>query len=310
MKILHNKVSNVELKNKLITDNTKRITVSFYKYFFIKNTTKFRNNIYCTFNKLKIFGRIYIANEGINAQISIPENKFDIFKKILYSKYNELYNIRINIALDNKNSFWVLKVKVRPYIVNDGIKNVKFNILNIKKGKYLNAKETNIMCENHNTIFVDVRNYYEYNIGHFFNAINIPSITFRQQMKNLVKYLNKFKNKKIVLYCTGGIRCEKASAWLLFNEFKNIYQIEGGIIGYYRQTKNKGISCKFIGKNFVFDHRLSESITDDILGNCYRCKSLCDIYRNCINKKCNKLFIQCDTCYIRFNGYCSLSCNK
>ena len=110
------------------------------------------------------------------------------------------------------------------------------------------------------------------------------------------------------MYCTGGIRCEKASAYFKHQGFKNVYQLEGGIIEYTRQVKAEGLESKFIGKNFVFDHRLGERITDDIIANCHQCGKPCDTHVNCANEGCHLLFIQCDECHEAMHGCCSNEC--
>ncbi|CUR53619.1 UPF0176 protein YceA [Serratia symbiotica] len=309
MLTLHNKISIKELKKNMLTENTPRITISFYKYFNINNPKEFRDKLYIQLNNLDIFGRIYIAKEGINAQISIPKFNFTYFKNMLFTSYPELNQIRLNIGLeDNGKSFWVLCIKVRHRIISDGINDKDFNPKNV--GKYIKAKQVNQMSECPNTLFVDVRNHYEYEIGHFKNAIEIPSKTFREQLPMILKILKNKKNENIVIYCTGGIRCEKASAYMKYNNFKNVYQIEGGIIEYVHQAKKQGLPLKFIGKNFVFDKRMGERITNDIIAHCYQCGILYDTHTNCKNPNCHLLFIQCEQCKIKFQGCCNKICQK
>ncbi len=286
-----------------------RITVSFYKYCNINEPQQFRDNLYIQFDKLKVFGRIYVAKEGINAQISISRNNFIAFKETLFNSHPDLYKVHLNIALeDNGKSFWVLRMKVRDRIVSDGIYDTSFNPANV--GKYLQAQCVNKMINNPDTLFVDMRNHYEYEVGHFENAIQVPSDTFREQLPMAVDILKHNKEKNIVMYCTGGVRCEKASAYLRHHGFKNVYQVEGGIINYVRQARMQNIKLKFIGKNFVFDARMSERITDDVIAHCHQCGTLCDTHTNCKNAKCHILFIQCSICTTKFKGCCSESCSK
>jgi UPF0176 protein len=120
--------------------------------------------------------------------------------------------------------------------------------------------------------------------------------------------LKEAKDKNIIMYCTGGIRCEKASAYMLHNGFKNVFHLEGGIINYARQIKQDALDSKFIGKNFVFDDRLGERITDDIIAKCHQCGQPADAHTNCRNDGCHLLFIQCDTCTQKYNGCCSVEC--
>jgi UPF0176 protein len=111
------------------------------------------------------------------------------------------------------------------------------------------------------------------------------------------------------MYCTGGIRCEKASAYFKHKGFENVYQLEGGIIEYARQIKAEGLESKFIGKNFVFDHRLGERITDDVVSQCHQCGAPCDVHTNCANEGCHLLFIQCENCAAQMQGCCSVECS-
>jgi len=260
MQVLHNKISNEELKARMLAETTPRTTVSFYKYFNIEDPQTFRDNLYIKLFDLNVFGRIYVAKEGINGQISVPEDNFDFFQETIYQAAPELNGIRLNIAVDDDGkSFWVLRIKVRKKIVADGIDDPTFDLS--KRGRYLQAEEINKMIDDQDVTFVDMRNHYEYEVGRFEGAIEVPSDTFREQLPMTVEMLKDQKDKDIVMYCTGGIRCEKASAYLLHHGFKNVYAIDGGIIEYARVAKEQGLPMKFIGQNFVFDERLCERIT-------------------------------------------------
>ncbi len=307
MAVLHNRVSQAELKNRLYEETFYRITISFYQYFFIENPQDFRDEFYKGLAELNVFGRIYIATEGINAQVSVPEENFEAFKSYLYN-YPTLNGLRLNIAVDNDGkSFWVLKVKLRDKIVADGIKDPEFSMAN--KGQYVNADEFNKLTEDPDTVVVDMRNHYEYEVGHFENAIEVPSDTFREQLPMAAELLDNQKDKNIIMYCTGGIRCEKASAYMLHRGFKNVFHLEGGIIHYANKVKEQQLSNKFHGKNFVFDDRLGERITDEIIAKCHQCGNPADTHTNCKNEGCHLLFIQCETCAKQFNGTCSNECH-
>ncbi len=306
MAVLHNRVSQEELKKKLYEETEKRITISFYQYFPITDPQQFRDKMYKTLYALKVFGRIYVANEGINAQISVPESNFDAFKAYLYS-IEPLNGLRLNIAVDdNGKSFWVLKIKVRHKIVADGIEDPAFSME--KKGRYVNAAQMNEMLKDETTIVIDMRNHYEYEVGHFDKAIEIPSDTFREQLPMAANMIKDSKDKNIIMYCTGGIRCEKASAYMLHQGFKNVFHLEGGIINYAKQIKEEGLESKFIGKNFVFDDRLGERITEDVIAKCHQCGKPADTHTNCKNDGCHLLFIQCSECAQKFDGCCSEAC--
>jgi UPF0176 protein len=315
MPALHNRLSQVELKKLLVAETEPRITISFYRYFFIENPVAFRDEMYKNFEALKVFGRVYVAHEGINAQVSFPQSNADKFKEVI-EKTGGLQALRLNIALQHEaeenmrpaggKSFWVLKIKVRDKIVADGITDASFDMAN--KGKYVNAEEFNTLSNDDNTIIVDMRNHYEYEVGRFENAIEIPSDTFRQQLPMAVDMLKEAKEKNIIMYCTGGIRCEKASAYMLHNGFKNVYHLEGGIINYANNVKEKELANKFHGKNFVFDDRLGERITDEVIAKCHQCGAPADTHTNCLNDGCHLLFIQCETCKQKMNGCCSVAC--
>jgi len=306
MAVLHNRISNEELKQRLMEETEQRTTVSFYHYFPIQNPQEFRDYLYKHLYALKVFGRIYVAKEGINAQVSIPTANFEAFKTFLYS-IEALNGLRLNIAVDDDGkSFWVLKVKVRDKIVADGIDDPNFSME--RKGRYVDAGQMNELLKDADTIVVDMRNHYEYEVGHFEQAIEVPSDTFRDQLPMAVDMLKGKEDKNIIMYCTGGIRCEKASAYMLHNGFNNVFHLEGGIINYAQQTKQQGLDSKFIGKNFVFDDRLGERITADIIARCHQCGKPCDTHTNCKNNGCHLLFIQCDECAATYQGCCSKEC--
>ncbi|OYU55250.1 MAG: hypothetical protein CFE25_09875 [Chitinophagaceae bacterium BSSC1] len=308
MPVLHNRVNNEELKQRLMEETESRTTISFYQYFPITNPLEYRNMLYKALNILQVFGRIYVAKEGINAQISVPSSNFEPFKSFLYS-LEYLNGLRLNIAVDDDGkSFWVLKIKVREKIVADGIEDPSFSMEN--KGKYVNAAEMNALIEQPNTILIDMRNHYEFEVGHFENALEVPSDTFREQLPMTIDMIKGNEDKNIVMYCTGGIRCEKASAYLKHQGFNNVFHLEGGIINYAKQAKEMGLAPKFIGKNFVFDNRLGERITNDIIAHCHQCGAVCDTHTNCANNGCHLLFIQCSSCAEKYQGCCSEPCQE
>ncbi|WP_306351352.1 rhodanese-related sulfurtransferase [Flavobacterium sp. '19STA2R22 D10 B1'] len=284
-----------------------RLTLSFYAYAHLLNPQEFRNELFLAWNPLEVLGRIYVANEGINAQMSLPADRFHEFKKHLDS-ISFLKDIRLNIAVEQDDkSFLKLTIKVRDKIVADGLQDETFDVMN--KGVHLNAKSFNSLLEDPNTIVVDMRNHYESEIGHFRNAITPDVDTFRESLPIIEDQLKEHKeDKNLLMYCTGGIRCEKASAYFKHKGFQNVYQLEGGIIEYTRQVKEEGLESKFIGKNFVFDHRLGERITEDIVSKCHQCGIACDTHTNCANEGCHLLFIQCESCAAAMENCCSTEC--
>jgi UPF0176 protein len=303
---LYNTLS-AEERAKLIDQAGQRLTLSFYAYAKIENPTQFRNDLFLKWNKLDALGRIYVATEGINAQMSVPAENIDAFRETL-EKYDFMKGIRLNIAVEHDDhSFLKLTIKVRNKIVADGLNDATFDVTN--KGVHLNAREFNAILDDPNTIVVDFRNHYESEVGRFTGAITPDVETFRESLPIINEQLKDFKeDKNLVMYCTGGIRCEKASAYYKHQGFKNVFQLEGGIINYAKQIKEEGLESKFIGKNFVFDHRLGERITDDIIAQCHQCGEPCDTHVNCANEACHLLFIQCDFCAEKMENCCSTTC--
>ena len=304
---LYNTLSNIERAELLQKAGKDRLTISFYKYSKISNTEELRNHLFLFWNSIDVLGRIYIAHEGIYAQLSVPADNFEAFKTHL-DTIDFLKHVRINIAIEHDLlSFLKLKVKVRDKIVSDGLNDDTFDSSAI--GTHVNATEFNTLIEDENTVVVDMRNHYESEIGHFKNAITPDVDTFRESLDLIEDDLKDYKEtKKLVMYCTGGIRCEKASAYYKHKGFKNVYQLEGGIINYARQVEKEAIENKFIGKNFVFDQRRAEKISDDVIASCHQCGAPADVHVNCENDACHLLFIQCDSCKQTMENCCSTNC--
>jgi len=304
---LYNTLSAEERAQLIDEAGKERLTLSFYAYAKIENPKKFRDELFIAWNALDALGRIYVAHEGINAQMSVPADQFEAFRETL-EVYEFLQGIRLNAAVEHDDhSFLKLTIKVRDKIVADGLNDETFDVTN--KGIHLKAQEFNNLLEDPNTIVVDFRNHYESEVGHFEGAITPDVETFRESLPIINEQLQDFKeDKNLLMYCTGGIRCEKASAYFKHQGFKNVYQLEGGIIEYARQVKDEGVESKFLGKNFVFDHRLGERITDDIISQCHQCGKPCDNHTNCANDACHLLFIQCDDCKSVMQNTCSSEC--
>ena len=303
---LYNRINNDELKRRMLESDEKRITLSFYQYANIENVPMFRNELYRLLDETKVYGRIYVAAEGINGQISVPEDNFEKFKKTLYS-IPFLNGVRLNIAIDDDGkSFYKLKIKIRNKIVADGLNDDSFDVT--KRGKHLSAEEYNRLTEDSKTLVVDMRNHYESEVGYFENAIRPDIETFREALPLVEDMLKEDKDKNIVMYCTGGIRCEKASAYYLHKGFENVFMVDGGIIEYARQCEERGLPNKFIGKNFVFDERMGERISEEIVSKCHQCGALADTHVNCANDACHILFIQCTSCSEKMDVCCSVKC--
>ncbi|WP_223550200.1 rhodanese-related sulfurtransferase [Aestuariivivens sp. NBU2969] len=306
---LYNTLSAKERARLIDNAGQHRLTLSFYKYAKIGNPQVFRDHLFITWQALDVLGRIYVAYEGVNAQLSLPADRFNEFKNHLDS-IGFLKDVRLNIAVEQHNkSFLKLKVKVRKKIVADGLNDDTFDVTN--KGIHLGAKAFNKLIEDESTVLVDMRNHYESEIGHFKNALTPDVDTFRESLDIIEADLKEHKEtKKLVMYCTGGIRCEKASAYFKHKGFKNVYQLEGGIIEYTRQVKEQALENKFLGQNFVFDDRRAERISDDVIANCHQCGEPFDVHTNCANDACHLLFIQCDQCKKEMNNCCSTTCKE
>lgn len=304
---LYNLVNSGELKRRMLESGEARTTLSFYRYHQIEDPKQFRDDLYRRWSKLGVFGRIYVAGEGVNGQISVPDRNFEAFRQDMYS-IPWLDGARLNIAVDDDGkSFYKLKIKVRDKIVADGLDDESFDVT--RRGRHLSAEEVNELMENPDTIVVDMRNHYESEVGHFEGAICPDVETFREALPIVEKMLEDKKDHPIIMYCTGGIRCEKASAYYLHKGFGQVYMIDGGIIEYARQCREKGMPIRFRGKNFVFDERMGERIGEEVIARCHQCGQPCDTHVNCANDACHILFIQCEECAAKYNQCCSRKCS-
>jgi UPF0176 protein len=303
---LHNRISGRILKEQMRAGKEERLTISFYKYHHIQDPKIFRDDLYLALNTLHVMGRIYVAHEGINAQISVPSIESSAFRAHL-DTISFLRGVRLNSAVqDDGRSFFKLKILIRQKIVADGLNDNSIDVTHT--GVHVNATEFNKLADDPNTIVVDMRNHYESEVGHFRSAICPDVDTFREELQVVEDLMAGQQEKNLLMYCTGGIRCEKASAWMKYKGFKNVFQLDGGIIEYARQVKAGGLENKFIGKNFVFDERLGERITEDVIAVCHQCGQPCDNHTNCRNDGCHLLFIQCPTCTQQYAGCCSPEC--
>ncbi len=303
---LRNHLGKEEAREKVAEEPFARRVLSFYRYVLIADPVTLRNDLFAEWQRLGVLGRIYLAKEGINAQMSVPEPNFQQFQELLYAQ-PEFKDVPFKVGVEQKNdAFWKLTIKVKRQIVADGLGAEDYDVTNV--GTHLSAREFNALLEEPETVVVDMRNNYESVIGHFEGALCPPAYTFKEELPMVKESLAGKEKKKVLLYCTGGIRCEKASSYLKHHGFQNVYQLHGGIIDYKHQIEREGLPSKFLGKNFVFDERLGERITDDVLAKCYQCDRICDDYTNCANVECNMLFIQCPPCKEDLAGCCSEEC--
>jgi UPF0176 protein len=297
-----------EKRQAAMLDKRERVTLSFYRYVKIAAPAVFRDEFLLAWQALDCMGRIYVAEEGINAQMNVPKENWAKFDAYVQSR-PELAGVPYKIAVEEKDipSFYKLTIKIKPKIVADGLDDASFDVTNT--GEYLTAAEMNEYVDDPEAVVVDMRNAYESEIGHFKGAITPEVDTFREELKVVPELLKVHKNKKIALYCTGGIRCEKASAWLKHQGFDNVRHLKGGIIDYKHQVEKAGLPNKFQGKNFVFDERLGERVGEEIISYCHLCaKTKSDTHTHCKNQACHVLFLCCDTCKEKKKGYCSYKC--
>lgn len=305
-KQLRNLLSREDLERRLAADPRPRTTLSFYQYAHIEAPGTFRDELYEEWEALDVLGRVYVANEGINGQISLPTENLNAFREVLYG-VPFLQGIRLNIAIEEATqSFLKLMIKVRKKIVADGLDDSTFDVT--KRGAHLGAKEVNALMAKKDTLVVDMRNHYESEVGYFKGAIRPEVDTFREALPIVETMLENEKDKDIIMYCTGGIRCEKASAYYLHKGFKNVYMVDGGIIEYARQCAVEGLENQYVGKNFVFDERMGERISEEIVSECHQCGKPADTHNNCANDACHILFIQCADCAEKFSKCCSVTC--
>jgi UPF0176 protein len=305
---LYNTINSKDLKERLMNETFERKTISFYRYFLIDNPFEFRDGLYSSWVNLNCFGRIYVAREGINAQMSIPEVNFELF--LLTLNNHPIFNqIPIKYAIeDNGKSFYKLSIKVRPKLVADGLDDQSFDVTNV--GKHLDAEEFHSLVDSGQHIVVDMRNHYESEVGYFKGAIRPEVDTFREEITLVTEMLANQKDRKVLLYCTGGIRCEKASAYLKHHGFEDVNQLYGGILEYARSINQLHLESNFIGKNFVFDERMGESVNGEVISHCHQCGKSCDVHINCDNELCHVLFIQCPECAEKYQKCCSSECAK
>ncbi len=305
---LYNRVNKDILKQQLAEETYSRKTISFYRYVIMEDAAEFRDELYIKFSELNCLGRIYVAREGINAQMSIPEHNMDEFLKYLETTAY-LKNMPIKYAVeDDGKSFYKLIVRLRDKILADGLNDNSYDVTNV--GNHLSALEFHELAQKTDTLVIDMRNRYESEIGHFKTAYCPDVDTFRDEILMVTEKFKDQKDKKVLLYCTGGIRCEKASAYLKHKVFKDVNQLHGGVIEYARQIQKLDLKSEYIGKNFVFDNRMGEKINDEVVGKCHQCGSASDNHINCANDACHLLFIQCDKCAEKYNHCCSEDCKE
>lgn len=274
----------------------------FYKFVNIENPEKFREEHQQFCNSLGIKGKVLVATEGINGSVSGTREQTEKYKENLKSD-SRFTDIEFKEEVGLQHPFGKMIVRIKKEIIKLGV-----NLDMSKTGEHLSPEEFIKLCKEKNDfVLLDTRNDYETKVGKFKNAI-IPPIETFNEFPNFIKNSNISKDTPIVMYCTGGIRCEKASAYMVQEGFKNVKQLHGGIINFCQQFPN----TLWEGSCFVFDNRLTSNINQQSkpITYCIHCNTPCDLYRNCKNERCNALNFVCDNCKSKFQSCCSKECEK
>jgi UPF0176 protein len=305
-KHLCNQLGPNELANKRQKEKEPRVALSFYKYKRIPDPADLRHALYLKWQALSVLGRVYVAEEGINAQVTVPQTFLHDF---ISEVEREFLAVHINRSLTcGDQGFLKLVIKIKDKLVDDGFAP---HVIDLDlAGEHLSAEAFHEAIEDSETLVVDVRNHYESEVGRFEGALTPDVDCFREELKAMQTMLQGQERRKILLYCTGGIRCEKASAWLTQQGFADVKQLKGGIIGYSQEIKRKNLKSKFIGKNFVFDGRMGERVTEDVIAHCHICGAKSDRHINCAWDSCHILFITCDSCEQQLASCCSRDCQS
>ncbi|KAF9545451.1 hypothetical protein EC957_010981 [Mortierella hygrophila] len=295
------------------------ITLSYYQFRPIpqkEDLLKIQYFFLTDLRAMDVVGRIYVSAEGINAQISCPKDRVEDFKDYYATQWPIFDKIRFNPAMSEGKAFKKLHVRIKGQLVADGIDNSSFDIYN--EPTYLTPEEWHNELSSQTTppILIDMRNHYESSIGHFEHAIRPDVTTFKENVDAMLDICKGKEDQEIYMYCTGGIRCTRSGALLKSSGFKSVKMLRGGVTAYGRYIQDQReqqiaegrgeeeVKSIYKGKNFTFDKRLGEPITDEVLATCHICGTACDTYSNCSNMACNLLMISCPACQQKHQGTC------
>jgi UPF0176 protein len=281
----------------------------YYKYVFIENPELYMEEQRELCNKLGLLGRIHVATEGINGTVSGTVEQTEQYMETM-KQDPRFSDMVFKIEPSEGNAFKKLKVKVKPEIVHLNLEDdVDPNAIT---GKHLSPKEFFEAMQDDDVIILDARNTYEYDLGHFKNAIRPDVETFRDLPEWVRENLGDQKDKKILTYCTGGIRCEKFSGFLVKEGFQDVSQLHGGIVTYGYDPEVKG--KLWDGKLYVFDERISVPVNrsgeEKVVGTCYSCGKPEERYVKCGNPECNKHLLMCEECEHEQKRSCSAECRE
>lgn len=281
----------------------------YYQFVSIDNPEEFAKEHldYCIDLGLK--GRILVASEGINGTVSGAVEQTQKYMDYLH-KDPRFADMPFKIDEADHHAFKKMFVRLKSELVTFRVEDAPAPFE--KTGKYLEPKEFYKALQDEDVIVIDGRNDYEYDIGHFRGAIRPNVKSFREFPKWIRENLDQYKDKKIITYCTGGVRCEKLTGWMLDEGFHDVAQLHGGIVTYGKDPEVQG--RLWDGKCYVFDERISVPINrteeDKVIGKCHYCGEPEDRYINCANPLCNKKIIAHPHCEEEHSGYCSSNCEK
>ena len=277
------------------------IVSTFYKYEKIQDPQKLREDHKEFCEKKGIKGKILVSEEGINGAVSGEKKHIESYKAFLNK--NPLFkDVKFKDTPAEKHPYKKMVVKITEEIVTFR------HAVNLKNtAERIPPKTLKKWIEKEQVILLDARNNYESRIGKFRKAVT-PDISTFKEFPGVLEQLKNYKDQKIVTYCTGGIRCEKASAFLKENGFSKVYQLEDGILNYIKQFPDD----HFEGRCFVFDSRLSVNSgkKNKEITKCELCHAPCGEYANCSNVKCDKMFICCGSCKEKMQKACSKKCKN
>lgn len=282
-------------------------TLLYYCYSAIKNAEQFALDHLQFCKSLNLVGRIIVADEGLNGTVSGTEAACKTYMDTLLAD-PRFAKIDFKIDEVNEPSFIKMHCRYKSEIVHSGLRDPHIINPEKKTGIHLEPEDFIRMKEDDDVVILDVRSNYEHSVGRFKNAVTLDIENFRD-FPEKINELAQYKNKKIITYCTGGIKCEKASALLLHEGFNEVYQLHGGIIKYGKAVGGQD----FEGKCYVFDNRVSvdvNSVNPVVISTCRNCGTHTSKMINCANPECNEHFTQCDDCGIKLDGACSEACQS
>lgn len=275
----------------------------YYIYAPIEDADKYReeHHLFCVQNNL--LGRIIVSPEGLNGTVSGSEE--DCNNYMNYIRSDERFAaVEFKIDTSDVHAFQKLHVRLKDEIVNSDL---PVNPLE-RTGKHLDPKAFKELIQDPDVVLVDMRSNYEHSVGKFKGAITFDMGTLRE-LPDHMNEINHLKDKKVVTYCTGGIKCEKASAYLIDQGFTDVYQLHGGIIRYGLEEGGED----FDGKCYVFDNRIAidvNKVNPEVISDCYVCGTKSDRMVNCANSICNRHTTMCEKCSEELDGACSPECKS